>query len=40
VLSISMAVNRQSPISAVIGILPWRSNKSLMAQAISDGAIG
>jgi hypothetical protein len=26
-----MAVNRQSPTSAVIGIAPWRSNRSLIA---------
>ncbi len=38
--TISIATNRQSPMSAVMGMAPWRSNKSLMPAAISEGAIG
>jgi hypothetical protein len=35
-----MGVYRQSPMADVIGILPWRSNRSVIAVAISDGEIG
>ena len=35
-----MAVNRQSPMSAAIGIGPWARNRSLIAAAMSLGAIG
>jgi hypothetical protein len=38
--AISMAVNRQSPMSQAIGIDPCAANKSLIAQAMSEDVSG